>query len=184
MEGHKGTTVAHRIGAGPQEKYRPHRPQLPSRSRNACKTSHFYAIDKRVVIVRTVDDLPSAGDSRIEYRPQESPANHYIHGNAGGAGGTLRCSSGKTSAIAFYAGQSHRLEVLKGASNAFGAEEQALGGVGPNGMLRGFKIACTRIEGRPTGSLVADRGSNLLLPLPRHLGIRVEGANGPTNART
>ena len=69
----------------------------------------------------------------------------------GGAGGTLRCYSGKTNAIAFYAVQPHRVQVFKAASNAFVAEEQALGGVGPNGMLQGFKIACTRIEARPTG---------------------------------
>ena len=32
--------------------------------------------------------------------------------------GTSRCSSGKSSAIAFCAGQPHQLEVLKAASNA------------------------------------------------------------------
>jgi hypothetical protein len=40
-------------------------------------------------------------------------------------------------------------------------------------MLQGFKIACKRIDRRP----------NLLLPLPCPLGIRVEGAHGPTNSR-
>ena len=38
------------------------------------------------------------------------------------------------------------------------------------------------IETRPAGPLVADRGANSCYP-PRPLGIRVEGANGPTNAR-
>jgi hypothetical protein len=33
-------------------------------------------------------------------------------------------------------------------------------------MTRGLETASTRIEGRPTGPLVADRGANLLLPLP------------------
>ena len=70
----------------------------------------------------------------------------------GGAGGTLRCYSGKTNAIAFYAVQPHRVQVFKAASNAFVAEEQALGGVGPNGMLQGFKIACTPIEPRRPAS--------------------------------
>ena len=35
-------------------------------------------------IVSTVANLLSAGDSRMDYRPQENPANHYIHGDAGG----------------------------------------------------------------------------------------------------
>jgi hypothetical protein len=84
-------------------------------------------------------------------RPQESPANGHITNGAGDAVGTLRSSSGKTNAVAFSAVQPHRLEVLVAASNAFVVEEQALGGVGPNGMLQGFKIACTRIGARPTG---------------------------------
>jgi hypothetical protein len=37
---------------------------------------------------------------------------------------------------------------FKAASNAFVAEEQALGDVGPNGVLRAFKTACTRISAR------------------------------------
>jgi hypothetical protein len=36
-------------------------------------------------------------------------------------------------------------------SNAFVAEEQAPGDRGPNRVLRGIKIACTRIESRRTG---------------------------------
>jgi hypothetical protein len=35
-------------------------------------------------IVSTVANLLSAGDSRMDYCPQENPANHYIHGDAGG----------------------------------------------------------------------------------------------------
>jgi hypothetical protein len=31
----------------------------------------------------------SAGDNQQQYRPRESPANHYIHGGAGDAGGIL-----------------------------------------------------------------------------------------------
>ena len=37
------------------------------------------------------------GDGRIEYRPQESPANHYIHGGAGDAGGILLALLGESS---------------------------------------------------------------------------------------
>jgi hypothetical protein len=74
-----------------------------------------------------------------------------LTGGAGDAVGTLRCSSGKTNAVAFSAVQPHRLEVLKAASNAFVAEEQALGDVEPNGVLRAFKTACTRISVRRAG---------------------------------
>ena len=58
--------------------------------RKTCKTLYFQAVDKRAVFVVAVDTLLSAGDSRIEYRPQECPANHYITGDAGDAVGTLR----------------------------------------------------------------------------------------------
>jgi hypothetical protein len=37
---------------------------------------------------------------------------------------------------------------FKAASNAFVAEKQALGDVGPYGVLRAFKTACTRISVR------------------------------------
>jgi hypothetical protein len=41
-------------------------------------------------------------------------------------------------------------------------------------MGEAFKTACTLIKLRPTGPLVTNRGSNLLLPLPRpRLGIGV-----------
>jgi hypothetical protein len=76
-----------------------------------------------------VDNLLSAVDDSWQYRPQETPANSHIQDGAGDAVGTLRGSSGKTSAIAFSAVQLHRLEVLEGASNVFGAEEQTLGDV-------------------------------------------------------
>ena len=81
--------------------------------------------------MRTVDTLPSAGDSRIDYGPQESPANGHIEDGAGDAVGTSRGPSGKTNAIAFSAVQPHRLEVFKAASNAFIAAEQGLGDLGP-----------------------------------------------------
>jgi hypothetical protein len=129
-------------------KYRPHRPPQSDRGRKTRKTLHSYAVDKRAVFVIAVDTLLSADDSRIEYRPQESPAKRHIMGGAVDAGGTLRCSSGQTSAIAFSAVQPHRLEVLKAASNAFVAEGQALGDVGPDRVLRGFKTACIHIESR------------------------------------
>ena|SRR5215211_3440236 len=91
------------------------------------------------------------GDNVGKYRPPESPANGRIINGAGDASAILRGSSGKTSAIAFSIVQPHRLEVLEGASNAFVAEEQAPGDRGPNRVLRGFKIACTRIESRRAG---------------------------------
>jgi hypothetical protein len=43
---------------------------------------------------------------------------------------------------------------------------------GPNGMTRALETASTRIEGRPTGPLVADRGHELLLPLPQLVSFR------------
>ena len=54
-------------------------------------------VDKRAVIVRTVDNLPSAGDSRIDHGPQESPANGHNEDSAGGAGGILQRLSMTTS---------------------------------------------------------------------------------------
>jgi hypothetical protein len=84
----------------------------------------------RAVFVVAGDTLPSGVDNQQQWRPQESPANRRINEGAGDAGGTLRGSSGKTSAIAFPAVQPHRLEVLKAASHAFVAAEQALGDVG------------------------------------------------------
>jgi hypothetical protein len=59
----------------------------------------------------------------------------------GGAG-----ASSRTSVIVFSAAQPHRLGVLKAALDAFVAEEQALGDVGLNGLLRAFKTASTHIE--------------------------------------
>ena len=64
----------------------------------------------------------------------------------GDAVGTLRGSSGKTSAIAYSAVQPHRLEVFKGASNAFIAAEQGLGDLAPIEMAQAFKTASTHIE--------------------------------------
>jgi hypothetical protein len=49
----------------------------------------FFAGDERVSIARAVDNLPSAGDSRIQYRPHESPANSGIADRAVDAGGIL-----------------------------------------------------------------------------------------------
>jgi hypothetical protein len=109
---------------------------------------------------------PLAVDNQQQYRPRESPANRYIMDGAVDAGGISRGSSCKTSAIAFSAVQPHRLEVLKATSNAFVAEEQALGDVGPNGVLRAFKIASRLIELWPPGPLVADRGRISCLPPP------------------
>jgi hypothetical protein len=48
-------------------------------------------------------------------------------------------------------------------------------------MAQAFKTAPTRIESRPTGPLVADRGANFCLP-PAPLRIRLDDADGLTNA--
>ena len=106
------------------------------------------AVDRRTFIVRTVDNLPSTGDSGIECRPQERPANHYIHGDAGDTCGSLRDSSGKTNVVVFSEVQPHRLEVLKVASNVLCSLADDLGGSGPDGLVRALKIACTRISVR------------------------------------
>ena len=49
-------------------------------------------------------------------------------------------------------------------------------------MARAFKTAPTRVESRPTRPLVADSGANSCLP-PAPLRIRLDDADGPTNAR-
>jgi hypothetical protein len=49
-------------------------------------------------------------------------------------------------------------------------------------MAQAFKTAPTRIESRSTGPLVADRGRISCLP-PAPLRIRLDDADGPTNAR-
>src|SRR5215208_4795233 len=68
----------------------------------------------------------------------------------GDAVGTSRDSSGKTSAIAYSAGQPHRLELLKAASNASIAAEQGLGDWGPSRWPRPSKrLLRTSGSGRP-----------------------------------
>jgi hypothetical protein len=124
----------------------------------------FQTVDPQAVFVVVVDNLPSAGDSQQQYRPRESPAKHPITGGAADAVGTLRCSSGKTNAAVFSAVQPNRPGVLVAASNALVAEEQALGELDLNRVLRGFKSACTRISVRQTNPLVADRGANSRYP--------------------
>ena len=119
-----------------------------------------------------VGKASSADDNQQQYRLRENPAKRHIMGGAVDAGGTSRGSSCKTSAVVISAVQPHRLEVLKAASNAFVAEEQALGGVVPNGMPQGFKIAWYTHRVQATSPLVADRRPNLLLPLPRLVSIR------------
>jgi hypothetical protein len=77
---------------------------------------------KRAVLSRAVGTHPVAIDNQQRYRPRESPGNCQI---TYGAGGILRCSSGKTNAVAFSAVRQHRLGVFKAASNTFVANEQA-----------------------------------------------------------
>jgi hypothetical protein len=48
----------------------------------------------------------------------------------------------------------HRPRHFKAVLNVVVAEERALAAVGPNGVVRAFKIACTRVEARPAGLLV------------------------------
>jgi hypothetical protein len=69
-------------------KYRPHRPREINRGKIPAK-HHIRTVNKRSVFVRTGDNLPSAVDSRIDYRPQESPANNHIIDDAVVAGGIL-----------------------------------------------------------------------------------------------
>jgi hypothetical protein len=83
---------------------------------------------------------------------------------AGDAVGILRGSSRKTNAVIFSAGQPHRPEVFKAASNAFISGEQGLGNLGPIEMAPAFKTASTHLEPRSTGLLVADRGRISCLP--------------------
>ena len=55
---------------------------------------------------------------------------------------------------------------FKAASNAFVAEEQALGDVGPNGVLRAFKTASTHIEPRRLGLYQQTGGRISCYPSP------------------
>jgi hypothetical protein len=50
--------------------------------------------------------------------------------------------------------------------NVVVAEEQTARSREANGVLRAFRTPCTLIRLRPTGTPVADWGSNLLLSLP------------------
>jgi hypothetical protein len=59
------------------------------RRAKASQDTTSYPGDTRTILVVAVDHLPSAGDNQQQYRPRESPANHYIHGGAGDTGGTL-----------------------------------------------------------------------------------------------
>jgi hypothetical protein len=81
-----------------------------------------------------------------------------LRGDTVDAGGISRGSSGKIRVVAFSAVQSHRRGVLKAASNAFVAEEQALGDVGPNTMLQAFKAASTHTSVRQAVPLIQDPG--------------------------
>ncbi len=56
-------------------------------------------------------------------------------------------------------------ELFKAALQVVVAEEQALDGPESCHMEQWPKSACTPIEGRPTGPLVADRGAKLLTTL-------------------
>jgi hypothetical protein len=58
-----------------------------------AKPAHFYAVDKRAVIARKGDILPSAVDNQLQYRPREGHGKRHITGGAGDTGGTLRSSS-------------------------------------------------------------------------------------------
>jgi hypothetical protein len=89
--------------------------------------------------MEAVGSPPMAVDNSWQHRTQESPAKLHIMGGAGDAGGTLRGSSGEENTAAFSAVQPHLLEVIKAASNAFIAEEQALRDVGPTEMAQAFK---------------------------------------------
>ena len=72
-------------------------------------------------------------------------------GGAGDTVGISRGSSSKTNTVVFSAVQPHRLDVFKAASDAFVAEEQELGHLGPTETVQAFKTASTYIEPRLTG---------------------------------
>ena len=114
-----------------------------------------------------VGKASSAVDNQQQYRPQESPANSNIQDRAGDAGGTLRGSSGKTNAVVFSEGQPHRVEVLKAASSAFVAEEQALADVGPDQGTASFQNGFYAHRGQSDRASGSRPGCELLLPLPQ-----------------
>jgi hypothetical protein len=70
-----------------------------------------------------VDTLPSAGDSRTDYRPQENPAKRYITDGAVDAVGTLRRLL-RTLLSSFATSLATRTP-FKAALNVFVAEERA-----------------------------------------------------------
>src|SRR5215204_4494882 len=61
----------------------------PLCSRNACKSPHFQAADKRTVLRGAVGMHPTAVDNSLQFRPQESPAKRSIMSGAVDAGGIL-----------------------------------------------------------------------------------------------
>jgi hypothetical protein len=107
----------------------------------------------------------------------------HKYASTSGAGGISRGSSGKTSAVAFYAVEPQRLEVLKAASNAFLAAEMILAALGGSWVAASLQNRLYAHQCQATSPLLVDRGSNLLPTLPPPPQDRVEGANGPTNAR-
>ena len=68
-----------------------------SRGKKTRKTTCYCAGDPRAVFVMAVGNPPLTIDHPHLYRPLESPANHYIHGCAGDAGGTSLCLLGRLS---------------------------------------------------------------------------------------
>jgi hypothetical protein len=147
---------------GKPAKHRPHRPRLPSWSRNTCKPPHFYAVDKRAVLMGAVGIHPMAVDNSGQYRPQESPANRRINEGAVDAGGTMRRLLGTSF---FLPRPPQRPVPFRAASSAFVAEEMTLEDLGgPNVVLLAFKAASTHTSVRPTRPLVADRGANSCYP--------------------
>jgi hypothetical protein len=67
--------------------------------------------------------------------------------------------------LLFLSQPPHQPGFFKASLDVVVAEERALAAVGPNGVVRVLVTACTHLEGRPTGPLEEDRGSNLL-PTP------------------
>jgi hypothetical protein len=92
-------------------------------------------------------------------------------GDAGDAGSISRGSSGKTSAIAFSAVQLYRLQVLKAASNAFVAEEQALEEPGAYRDGRSLQNGLYPHRGQADGPLEKGPASQLL-PTPPAVSFR------------
>jgi hypothetical protein len=63
---------------------------ITSREEKPRKTAHFQAVDPRAVLDVAVGNHHLTVDHPQQYQSLENPANRYISGTAGDAGGILR----------------------------------------------------------------------------------------------